>query len=61
MTFVLGFFCGLCIGACLTALAYNWLDTFLDPETGSPFRMRTCPPCDGDCQQGRRCPAGGQQ
>jgi len=61
MTFVLGFLCGMCLGACFTAAAYSWLDTFLDPETGSPFRIRTCPPCDGDCQQGRRCPAGGQQ
>jgi hypothetical protein len=56
MTFVLGFLCGICVGACFTAVAYNWLDGFADPERGGPWRERTCPPCDGDCQQGRNCP-----
>ena len=56
MTFALGMLCGLCVGACLTAAAYNWLESFADPDQGAPWRERTCPPCDGDCQQGRNCP-----
>lgn len=57
MGFVLGLMCGLCIGACVTAAAYRWLDTFSDPEIGPPWLGRTCPPCDGLCSQGRHCPA----
>lgn len=56
MTFALGFLCGLCIGACLFAAAYHWLEKFTDPETSSPWGERTCPPCDGNCRQGRNCP-----
>ena len=58
MTFAIGLICGFAIGACVTALAYAWMDGFADPEAGPPWLGRTCPPCDGHCHQGRDCPAG---
>lgn len=58
MAFFLGFLCGFCVGACMAAAAYAWLDGFTDPEVGPTWFGRTCPPCDGQCQQGRNCAAG---
>jgi len=57
MAFVLGVMIGMFVGALLASVVY-WLDKVSDPEIGSPISGRHCPPCDGQCQQGRRCPAG---
>lgn len=57
MIFFLGLVCGFIVGASLTFVAYQWLDGFTDPDAGPPWLGRTCPPCDGQCQQGRKCPA----
>jgi hypothetical protein len=58
MSFALGLICGLVIGACITALAYQWLNKYTEPDAGPLWLGRSCPPCDGQCEQGRRCPAG---
>ena len=56
MTFFLGFMCGAMLGAIVTHLAYSYFCPINFEETGT-WLGRTCPPCDGDCAQGRTCPA----
>lgn len=61
MAFALGLICGFVIGVCAIAAAYSWVDRFTEPDAGPPWLSRTCPPCDGACHQGRKCPAEGQK
>ena len=57
MTFILGFMCGAILGAVVTHLAYAWLNPPQEPESGPLWFRYKCPPCRGDCDQGRQCPA----
>lgn len=40
-----------------TARDGQWPATVLVLPTKSPYRVQPCPPCTGDCAQGRQCPA----
>ena len=58
MSFVLGLILGLIIGCVAMHMAHEYLDSML-PEEDEEARWfkRKCPPCDGECKQGRDCPA----
>lgn len=59
MIFVFGFFCGLILGAVIVHLIHEYFDAMLpleSKEDQANWLNRTCPPCDGKCQQGRYCP-----
>lgn len=59
MSFFIGFVCGLVLGGLVTHLAHEYLDAMLPLEDEKErWFGRKCPPCDGECKQGRDCPAG---
>ena len=63
---VMGFVLGLAIGTALGLLAMHIVHEYLDravplDDKNEPQIERTCPPCDGECHQGRNCPAGGKK
>lgn len=48
--FMLGFAFG---GLVAPSVLFWWFDRCADADL-----KRSCPPCDGNCRQGRDCPAG---
>lgn len=56
MIFALGLICGLVLGAWLSWAAFQWLNPDIsEPMDYQPPWLHNCPPCTGDCEQGRRC------
>lgn len=59
MSFVLGMILGMIIGCVAMHYVHEYLDTMIPPEEQEKnWGWRQCPPCDGACDQGRKCPAG---
>jgi len=60
MSFVLGLALGLIIGCVAMHMVHEYLDYVLpkdEEELRKRWLDRKCPPCDGECKQGRDCPA----
>lgn len=57
MSFSVGFICGLILGGIAVHLIHEYLDSLL-PKGDEPIETpaNSCPPCTGECQQGRFCP-----
>ena len=59
MSFVFGLIIGLAIGCVAMHAVHEYLDRVLpDDRQEKNWGWRQCPPCDGKCDQGRKCPAG---
>lgn len=50
--FILGFACGALVAPGVIFFLLDKLTSSQEPRT-----ERHCPPCDGNCRQGRDCPA----
>jgi hypothetical protein len=58
MNFVFGLIIGIIIGCIAMHMVHEYLDSMLpEEEQEKRWLERKCPPCDGECKQGRDCPA----
>lgn len=53
--FMLGFACGALVAPLVVMFV---IERYLMAPVPQAERERHCPPCDGNCRQGRDCPAG---
>ena len=58
MSFAVSLIVGVVVGGTIMHFVHEYIDSMIEDDDDSRWLGRTCPPCDGQCQQGRHCPAG---